>query len=320
MLLELFLGVCIGALFMRSGLPSIFPLLIWIPLLGNYSSVWGVIGLACAGIIFSIHQNENSSREDIFIGFIFSFLGLFIYSIFFSTFSIDFLIFPVLLFALLAWLVVSFRHGILYVAGGLFMLVVGWWLLHERVISFVLPAFFSGWWGVSWFHPSIYCFHSRSKKIVDSIIGCVLGILPGLGPGLVNALWLSGKASPALGVSNLIFSIGLLAQNGHVRSAVAAELGDVSSIPWFILLAGLAIGLVLSFFLSEWSSLKKIPIHPSAWFIFQLIGIILVGGILPFGVVLGTYSLRRVFNHWNISSDTGVFILLPSILWFYRPF
>ena len=320
MLLELACGVFIGVFFTRLGLPTIFPLLIWFSVLGGNAWVWLVIGLASVGVVHALFSQEHSSREDVLVGFFIAFVGLLVYSQFFSNSSLDGFVFPILLLAVFFWFWASFPKSPLNGIGGIILLISGWWLLHERVVSAVLPAFFLGWWGVSWTRHSIYVRHSRVQKIRDACIGCFSGLLPGVGPGLVNVGWLSGRASLSMGVSNLVFSIGLASLNGSIRSAVAASLGDVTIIPWYFLLAVFGGCIVFTFIVWKHSNPLSFSFSPHGWVLFQVLGVFLVGGLSAAGVILASYSLRRVFQSFDLSLDAGMFILVPSILWFYGPY
>lgn len=320
MLLDLFLGVLFGVFFLRAGLSSIFPLLIWIPALQNHVEFGFVLGIASAGLARGLNQNEFSSREDLVIGFASAAVGLLVFEHFISMFPLDSLIFPLLLFALAAGFVGMLLFNPRDVAGGLFMLAAGWWLLHERTVPMVLPAFFLGWFGFAWKGHSIYSHSSRAQKMRDACIGCASGFLPGLGPGLINAAWVSGQASYSMGVSNLVFSLGLLSLTGNVRSAVAAYVGNVSTVSWGFLLLLFAGGIFLSFFLHEWFSSFSFVLPDEAWIVFQIAGIFLLGGWIAGAVVLASYSLRRLFESLNVSHSTGMLLLIPSIAWFYGPF
>jgi hypothetical protein len=320
MLLELFLGVFAGIFLFRAGLPAIFPVLLWIPSLENVSFTWILLGLISSGLVWEFILRENCSHLDILVGFIFSVFFLFIHASFFQSISLDFLVFPVLIMAIASWSFFSLRDFPRTLGGGVLLSVAGWWLLHERVISSSLPSFFSGWFG--WSSPplSVYANPSFFRRAADATLGCFLGFLPGLGPGLVHSLWFSGKSSPAMSVSNLIFSIGWWAQTGKVRSAVAAELGSSSSLSWGVILAGLAIAVVLAFFIGQWLCALEFSPPPFAWSFFLLGGIALAGGFSAILVAVGSFSLRMVFERWGIPPSSGSFILLPSILWFYHPF
>lgn len=320
MLLELFLGVLVGVFFLRAGLPSIFPLLIWIPALSERVEFAFILGIASAGLAHGLKNDSFSSREDILIGFIFAALALFFVDHFVPPHALDGLVFPLLFLALAGSLIFLFFFRLRDAAGGVLLLFLGWWLLHERTIPLVLPAFFAGWFGFSWNEHSIYVSHSRAKKIRDACIGCLSGFLPGLGPGLINAAWVSGRASFSLGVSNLVFSVGLLSQTGNVRSAVAAQLGNNPLPPWLILLAIFALGIVVSFLLSEFFSNPPFTFPLLAWVFFQSTGIFLMGGWSAAAVVVVSYSVRRFFQAQNISVHAGALVLVPSILWFYFPF
>lgn len=320
MLLELFLGALAGIFLLRAGLPAIFPVLLWIPSLENISFTWLLLGLISSGLVWEFLLRENCSHLDIFFGFFFSFLFLLVHAFFFHSFSFDFLVFPVLIIAILCWSFFSRNDFPRSLAGGFLVSVSGWWLLHERVISSSLPSFFSGWFGGSSPPRSTYDNFSFFRRAGDAILGCFLGFLPGLGPGLVHSLWFSGKSSPAMSVSNIIFSIGWWAQTGKVRSAVAAELGSSSSLSWGVILFGLAIAVVVAFFIGRWLHALEFMLPPPAWSIFILFGLALVGGFPAVLVMVGSFSLRMVFERWTIPLSSGSFILLPSILWFYHPF
>lgn len=320
MLLELFAGVLVGVFFLRAGVPSIFPLLIWIPALSERIEFGFVLGIAAAGLAHGLADESYSSREDIFIGFIFAALGLFFVEYFLPPHALDGVVFPLLFLALAGSLVYLLIFRPRDAAGGLLLLVFGWWLLHERVVPLVLPAFFLGWFGFSWSEHSIYASHSRVQKIRDACIGCLSGFLPGLGPGLINAAWASGRASFSMGVSNLVFSVGLLSQTGNVRSAVAAQLSNGPLPHWTMLVVIFSLGVLVAFFITVFFSRELFPVPAAAWILFQVAGILFIGGWSAGAVVLVSYSLRRFFQEKRLSVHSGMLVLVPSILWFYFPF
>lgn len=319
MLLELFLGMVVGILLSRAGLPSVFPLLIWFSLVEQSSFAWFLVGLVSACMIHLSFTHPSFSREQIFIGFFSACIIFPLYIFLIPKNFLDTLIFPLLLLACAGWFFSTLSFRPRDVVGGLILCAAGFWLLHERVIPAALPAFFLGWWGLAWIDmPSST--HPNSHAWRDACVGCFSAILPGLGPGLLNAFWLSGRASPAMGVSNLIFSIGLLSSHGSVRSAIAAELSSLSPIPWFVLLVSVGWCLAIAFFLYT-LPLPRLPVLPShAWVFFHVAGIFWVGGLLAAGALLASYSLRRLFLAGHFLLDYGTFILVPSILYFYAPF
>lgn len=318
MLLELFLGVLVGILLSRAGLPSVFPLLIWFSLAAQSSLAWFLLGIVSSCLIHLSFTRPSFSREQIGIGFISAITFFPLYLFLFPKFFLDELIFPILLFACAGWFFSALFLRPRDVVGAFLLGVFGFWLLQERVIPAVLPAFFLGWWGSSWTDipssPQPFLHPWR-----DALVGCFSAILPGLGPGLLNAFWLSGRASPAMGVSNLLFSIALLSSQGSVRSAVAAELSSLSPIPWFVLLAAVGWCLAVAYFFYTQPFLP-IPLLPFwVWNFFHFAGVFWAGGLLSACVVGASYSLRRLFLVWNFSREFGTFILIPSILYFYAP-
>lgn len=318
MLLELFLGMVVGILLSRVGLPSVFPLLIWFSLVENSSLAWFLVGFVSACIIHLSFTHPSFSREHIFIGFLSACIIFPFYVFLIPKNFLDTFIFPLLLLACAGWFFSTLSFRPRDVVGGLFLCAAGFWLLHERAIPAALPAFFLGWWGLAWVDfPSST--QTASHPLRDACLGCFSAILPGLGPGLMNAIWLSGRSSPAMGVSNLIFSIGLLSSHGSVRSAIAAELSSLSSIPWFVLLAAVGWCLSSAYFLYTYSP-SSLPSFPRwEWVVIHLAGIFWVGGLISVCAVLASYSLRRLFQLGHFSLDYGTFILIPSILYFYAP-
>lgn len=320
LLLELFFIAFVGVLLLRVNVSSFFPFLVWIPVLGDFFNPWWVVGFSAVSIAAVWKSSLFFSHEDIQLGLVVSFFCLFSYSIFFHSFSFDFIIFPVLCVAFLFWFFSILQRHFFSAIFGFFWLLVGFWLVHERVIPLLLPAFFLGWYGSSYYSPSFHHSFSYLEKLLHAFIGCLAGLLPGLGPGILNSLWFSGRVSPVMGISNLIFSLGVYAQSGRVRSAFAAVLGDVSSIPWFMLIAGLVLGLFFFYFIDFFVPDNRFGVPSWLWSGIFVLALFMLGGLLPFLVWAGALSLRRGLIHFNLLMDSSAFILLPSILLFYFPY
>lgn len=318
MLLELSLGLLLGCLFFRVGFPSLFPLVLFLPFLLPHASAFFLIGVVSSSLVGGIFLFPNQRWTDILLGVGVAALLLSVIS-FLSSFSFDWIVFPLLVFSFV-WLLFSLPHPFFpSFFAFLFILGAGWWLLHERAVPGALPCFLAGWWGLSFFPVhELYSF-SFFQKVRDAFLGSFLGLLPGFGPGLVNALWFSSNFSPVLGVSNVVFSLGYLSLTGHVRSIFAAELsrGDVLSLD--ILFLALLFSLIFSRVLFFVFPPAPVSLSPRVLIILGGAAILFVFGPSPFLVFGGAFFLRLVYDFFHFPSEWGSLILFPSLYWFYFP-
>ncbi len=320
MLLSLFIGFGLGWLLFRVGFHSVYPLLLLLPLLFSESDAYWVIGLASASIIGLLHETPSSSHEDVVIALGVAMVGWLFALFFVGFFPLETSVFPVLMLITFWWLFNIPSPRFLSLAAVLFIFAGGWWLLHVHSFPLALSAFFSGWWSVSFLTSHTSYSFSRVQKIRDAVIGCVLGFLPGVGPGIAQSLWFSGRSSPVLVITNLIFSLGYFLLHGRVRSVFASSLVSFPAISVLSLIFSLA--LLLLFGIIFWNIFPHFYFSiPSFWVVFLLgVSFFFAGGFLPLLIWLLAFASRKLSDSFSLSPDLGSLILLPSIVWFYFPF
>lgn len=320
MLLSLFIGFGLGWLLFRVGFHSVYPLLLLIPLLFSDSDAYWVIGLASASIIGLLHETPSSSHEDLVIALGVAILSWLLASFFADYFPLENTVFPVLIVITFLWLFNISPPRLLSFAATILIFAGGWWLLHVHSFPLALSAFFSGWWSVSFLTSHTSYSFSRVQKIRDAFIGCVLGFFPGVGPGIAQSFWLSGRSSPVLGITNLIFSLGYFLLHGRVRSVFASSLVSFPTISILSLIFSLA--LLLLFGIIFWNIFPYFYFSlPSFWAIFLLgVCFLFLGGFSSFLIWLLAFASRKLLDSFSVSPDLGSLILIPSIWWFYFPF
>lgn len=323
LLLEGLAGILVALLLLRAGMPSIFPLLIWIPLLWVSPSWLFLIGFVSASLAWEARAFSYSSsffpREWI-IGWIIAFAGLaslVIFDFSFSTLT-PFLV-PILLFSLLALVFRSVGNPFIFVSGLILVLLVGWFGLHVWVVPFALPALLLGFLGslsTPILHPSA---NEPTHPIRDSVLGVFSGLLPGIGPGLITALWLSDSTSPSLRVSNLVFSLGLVSISGAVRSYPAGILSSFPLPSWEWILVYILACFFLAFGLSFLFTFS-FSLSPFFFFVLHSFLLFLLGGFSTLLLILLAYSISRLLLHFHLPLSLCSLCLVPSILWFYYSF
>jgi hypothetical protein len=320
MLLSLFAGFAAGWLSFRAGFPIVFPLLLWLPFLFSFPDAYWVIGLAAASIMGLIYSTPSALPEDAFIAVSISALLLACSFFFIPFISFDSLVFPILFLSLLIWFIRLPSPRVFSLIGFVIIFIAGWWLLQVHSIPHSLPSFFSGWWSLSFFSVDEKNYFSRAQKIGDAVFGCVLGFLPGIGPGIAHALFFSSRSSHVLGISNLVFSLGYFYMHEKVRSIFSSAFISYSPLPIFNVFLSLLLALVFGFLFWNVFPHFSFSISPIIFRLFLFLSFLYLGGWLAAGVWIFAYSLRVIFDYFSLPSELGSFILLPSILWFYFPF
>ena len=143
-----------------------------------------------------------------------------------------------------------------------------------------------------------------------------MGFLPGLGPGLAGALWLSGMGSLSLFSANLVFSLGFVLLEEKVRSFPAAWVVFESAPPLAFVFLLLAASVVLAW--GAWPLLARFPTFPVPyWVAFQWMGLFFFGGFFTLGISLLALSWRRVIDFYHLPPSLGAWVLVLPIVWFY---
>jgi hypothetical protein len=319
-LFEIFVGVFASVLLTRLGMPSIIPILVWVPafpFLGN----WGLlVGLVLGSLVSQTLELEQSSffiPKGLLAGIFLGIAGVLIYQ--FTNFSfawLEIFIVPVLLVALFRLLLDPFHRRFVSVIGMFFCLLVGWMVLHEWVIPLALPALLLGFFG-GIFSPDFTPAKTDNVSVwKDGIIGVFAGLLPGLGPGIIGLLWYSQNVSSSLIVSNMIFSFGMALLEEKVRSYPASFLigQPIESVSFFLLWCVCAV--VLAFGFWKIFQFYSFPV-PFGWNIVHWIGLFVMGGLLTIGVGLLGYCVRMFLSHHKLPLSYGMLSLLGPIVWFY---
>ncbi len=309
-----------GLVLFRLGMPFIFPLFIWVPLLSFSPSWLFVVGLVSASLAWEARAVMVSSSlipAEWLIGLVVAGIGL-LGVVFFQEYLpiLTFLIVPLLALSLV-YLLVRSTHPVLFFGFGMaFVLLAGWFGLLVWVIPFALPALLLGFFGSVSFHASIPPAGEKSHPVRDSILGVFSGILPGIGPGVMGALWFSGQSSSSLRVSNLVFSLGFVSLTGAVRSYPAGILSSFSLPSWEWLVAYSLVGFLLAYgvcFLFSFST--SLPLF--FFFLLHAFLLFLLGGVSTLLIIFLSYFISRLLLHFHLPLSLCSLCLLPSILWFY---
>jgi hypothetical protein len=315
MWIDLLAGVVIGALLMRAGMNSPALALMGLSILGNFSTelALGLVG-ACIWH-YSLHSNRLIAWQQKWIPWgVGMFACLLLSQFLFLVRGLELIIFPLLLAGTISLLI--FGPGALFaraLAMGS-MLLLGWFALHVWVFPFALLALLAGLFGwrsspttkADWFPAHVWR---------DSLLGVGLGILPGLGPGLVGLFWPSLKQSPALQISNYIFSLGFVVLTGNVRSVHAQVLSGSSLDIFSICILLIAIACMCM-------GLEKIipfieALHVGWWSWLQGIGIAFLGGLPGMGLLALAWVAQQWLRALKMDPNWGLFVLVGPILWFY---
>lgn len=319
-LLELVSGVVLAVVLFRLGMPSIFPLFIWVPLLSFSPSWLFIIGLVSASLAWEARGVIVSSSlipMDWLIGFFIAGIGL-LGIVFFHDLipTLTLLIVPVLSVSLLFLLFRSTHPFFPFLIGVGFVLFSGWFGLHAWVVPFALPALLLGFFGSIPIENGSPSAREDSRPIPNAVLGVFSGLLPGIGPGIVGALWFSGHSSPALRVSNLVFSLGFVSITGSVRSYPAGVLSSFSLPSWEWLIAYSFIGFLLAYgicFLFSFS--LSVPFV--FFFLLHAVVLVLLGGIATLGLIFLSFCVSRLLIRFRLPLSLCSLCLIPSILWFY---
>lgn len=319
MLLELLLGIGIGTLLFVSGMPSIIPLLIWLPALQEGISFPFLLGLCIAGVVQLARADESHAHFFPVNAMIAIAVGL--VGILFLPLLEDF--FPLLESSIslvvgagmLVLLFFSSRGIVMSMLALLVVLSVGWQTLHVWVIPLALPALLFGLFGFSL--DSIKVPRPlEANAWVESGLGIFLGMVPGLGPGLVALCWSNHYFSPALGIANLVFSLGMAVVFGRVRSASSVLLVGAQWSAWE-LVAWIGIGCVLAWGVHSMLNKNVIFISSEKWVSFHIIGLALLGSVSTLVVAGIGFCVFRFFKENNIPVQWGLACLVAPIWWFY---
>ena len=313
--LEWSLGLLIGFLGVRAGLFSLFSVLILLPFFPWEAHPIFVLGLS-GSLIASTSEGVSPFHSlHSLVGIGVGFLGVWLLlplSPFLGFLSAGL---PFILGVGLVGLFITSPHpkGVLLAGMGL-VLLVGYLVLVRWVVPLGVPSVLMGFAG---FRP----FPSRAEgdfrfvsSLRDGLFGILTGFLPGIGPGLVGVV--HGRFSPSLGVSNLVFSLGLVSLLGNVRSAPAAALAFLSLPSW----ESLFFWLILSAFVSGWVftslSFRWDPPLFFPWVVNAAV-LFFAGGWLSLGCGLMSVCLSRVLEFFRLPPELILLFLLPSLWLFY---
>ena len=322
MLIEFIFGIGIGTILFLRGMPSLIPLLIWLPALNGIVAFPFLLGLCIAGAIH-LAVLENEGQKLIFfpsawIAILVAFAGI----LFIPNLEIVFPLFEKILPTLLATGIASLmifssipwshRFAALFLA-----MAAGWFSLHEWSVPLALPALLFGLFGFS-----LSSFSSPKTKSInpwlESILGVGLGIIPGLGPGLITLGWKNNYFSPAMGIANLIFSFGMAVYFGKVRSAPAAVLVN-APISMNELVIWILAGCFIAWGLRQGLHFIAPTVSTDWWVALHVIGLAWLGGVATLFLAGMGFALFQFFKHNAIPVQWGLVCLIPSIWWFYFP-
>lgn len=301
----------------RIGLPSLFPLLILVPFFPPSFSWCVLVGMVGVFLV------ESSPFLPLFfpwrawaVVFGVSALGLIFYSVLISLLPLFERVIPfMLIMGLLVLLFSAVPKNNWMIPSLALCLGMGFFVFEHAVIPLSLPAWLAGFFGLSFVDSPVN--PRRGNPVVHSLAGVFAGLLPGLGPGLMGLIVSSSRALPYLSLTNLVFSLGLVALSARVRSFPAAAF-SVQVLPeWPTLLAAIFLGVLLA---SIFRSMLVWSISPVPIFFWQLAFLVVLfvfGGLSTFLVWVLAVSLARILDHWAVSPALGLAGLIPSIFLFY---
>lgn len=312
-LLEWGIGVLVGWWGSRTGMVSIFSILLIIPFLPWSFHAWFVIGVA-SSLVASPSLSPFRSADSV-LGLLGGFLGVLLYSSFHSYLPPLDGIVPFLMMGMVALILLFSPHSKWKLFIGIVLsLALGYWVLVRWVIPLGVSSILMG---LSGLRP-LDVRYSTNASLVDSTrdagIGILAGLIPGIGPGLIGLV--GGHFSPALGIANLVFSMGLVSISSSVRSAPAAALAFQLVPAWTEVMFGLVLGIFLAGLLHALFPPAKEPSSILQSGVTLLI-LACVGGWLAVGCAFLAWGVERFFFSHGIPSELGLLFLVPPIWLFY---
>ena len=299
------------------------PVLVWIPLLGVFSSSGVVVGLIASSVwqlARPLFVRAQGFPFPVAVAWVCAVMGLLLVEYFSGAVSAAEPFIPLVVvvatalliyFSAVTWKDRACSAGIV---GACF--ITGWHILHVWTIPLALPALLMGLFG---FSPSAEASPSALRSTHawrESAVGVVLGILPGLGPGLMGVLWHAAGFSPLTGIANLIFSVGFVALAGKVRS-VSAEALAGAAWPWHEVIVLLLAAACIAWGLEQLLPVFSQTVSPTAWIILHVAAFVWWGNPATLGIVLMGWILHRLLGELHFPPSWGLLVLLPPIVWFY---
>lgn len=312
-LLEWGIGVLVGWWGSRTGMVSIFSILLLLPFLPWSIHAWFVIGVA-SSLVASPSLSPFRSADSV-LGLLGGFVGVLLYSSFFPALPPLDGVVPFLMVGMVALVLLFSPHPKWKLLVGIVLsFSLGYWALVRWVIPLGVSSILMG---LSGLRP-LEVHRSADSSLIDSArdagIGVFAGLIPGIGPGLIGLV--GGHFSPALGIANLVFSMGLVSISSSVRSAPAAALAFQLVPVWTEVMFGLILGVYLAGLLHSLfpSAKEPSPILQSGA---TLLILACVGGWLAMGCALLAWGVERLFSSQGIPSELGLLFLVPPIWLFY---
>lgn len=311
------MGLLAGWLVSRSRVFSIFSILLLVPFLPIDWHWELIIGLSSSFIAFSLGTVFLFRSLEGLLGLGAGFAGLLLIPFlipFLDSFSL--LIFPLTLGGVLLLLVFSSERFSLFI-GLVACLSLGFLVLQRWVVPVGLPALLMG---LSSFSVLVSCDEKVEfgffSSLRDAFLGVFTGFLPGFGPGLVG-LFKEGSFSPSLSISNLVFSIGLVALLGNVRSAPAAALAGVALPSWIVLFFWLVVSVLIVSWLNSLFIFETTFTFPFVGVLAHVLLLVWVGGWTTLGAALLGVCVARLLSFLRVSPAIGMVVILPSLWIFY---
>lgn len=201
------------------------------------------------------------------------------------------------------------------IAMGFWAFALGWLVLHVWAIPLALPALLLGLFGFS-AQEKGEPLTLEQNPWKESMLGVLLGVLPGWGPGIMGLIWNDKQFSPFTGIANLVFSIGFVAISGKIRSA-PAELFAQTPAEWSELFLLLLCGICIAWGIEQLFPALDYSIPLMGWTLLHLLAIVWLGNISTLLVTLTALAWFYAAREWNIHSSLGLLVLIPPIVWFY---
>ncbi|QQR92644.1 MAG: hypothetical protein IPJ89_00150 [Candidatus Iainarchaeum archaeon] len=321
--IDVIAGVCAGVLLFRLGLPSLIPLLVWVPLAQSVVSIGFMLGLITTSIwqlARPLFAMGHGIPFGVWISIACAGAGLILVEHLLEWLPLlDGIVAPLLLLAV-GWLLFlsapEKTPRYLVVVSACAAGALGWLTLHVWAIPLALPALLMGLFGFTAAKQGEPVAQEEQRPLRESVIGVALGVLPGLGPGLMGLLWNSNRFSPFTAIANLIFSLGYVALSGKVRS-MPAELLSSSGWEWSELFVVLLGAVCIAWGFEQLLPAFSFSISLEHWSFLQVLALILLGNNATLLVVGAAWSWSRLMRYWGIDLSLGLLVLIPPIVWFY---
>lgn len=321
--IEVIAGACAGVLLFRLGLPHLIPLLVWVPLAHVFVSIGFMMGLISSSV-WQLSRPLFSRGQSFPFGVLISLacagagLSLVEWVLPFL-FLVEGIISPLLVAAVL-WVLFFSSHGdrvrILVIGCGVLALVLGWFSLRVWAIPLALPALLLGLFGFSSVEQRQPTAAEEMHPLRESVVGVILGILPGLGPGLMGVWWGSSHFSPFTGIANLIFSLGYVALSGKIRSA-PAELLSSTALGWNEIFLVIVCGVFMAWGFEQLLPLFSFSLPLSFWSFLHVVALIFLGSASTLLLAIAALAWSRAAHEWGVFPSLGLLVLIPPIVWFY---